>query len=269
MARCRQRPRRNADDHPQGPVQGHGRRRTRGTAARHRRRRIDRHVFIAHADVGPRYRRPTQGRPRRRHLSQSDHRRRSSGSDHPQGWRRLLHDVLVVPVVPGTGALAFHRPGQLGADRTRAAQAPRRHLGGRPMQARRPLFHLPARQSWRQGLEDLRDLDRRHPRRGVERSDRPRHRQRHRSRPRGRRRRQALSVRQRHPQDPPARRRHRHRRRTAGRLPAVALPAALDHRELRAGRPQAAVARWLAVPGHCGRRHRWRSVTRVPSRRCA
>ncbi len=46
-----------------------------------------------------------------------------------------------------------------------------------------------------------------------------------------------------------------HRWRTGRRLPAVALSRTLDHRELRPGRPEAALARRLAVPYHRGRRH--------------
>ena len=48
----------------------------------------------ADMQLGPRLRGPAQGGPRQRHLPQPDLRGRPSRSDHPQGWRRLLHDLL-------------------------------------------------------------------------------------------------------------------------------------------------------------------------------
>jgi hypothetical protein len=53
------------------------------------------------------HRRPAQGGPGQWHLPQPDHVRRPSRSDHPQGRRRLLHDVLVVPLLSGPRDLAF------------------------------------------------------------------------------------------------------------------------------------------------------------------
>ncbi len=55
------------------------------------------------AAVGARHRRPAQGRPRQRHVPQSDPRRRPPRSVDPEGRRRLLHDVLVVRCLSGAG----------------------------------------------------------------------------------------------------------------------------------------------------------------------
>ena len=71
----------------------------------------------AHRLVGPALgqglRRPTHRRSRRRHVPQSGVLGRSSRSHHPQGWRRLLDDVLVVRLIPGHRRLAFARSREL------------------------------------------------------------------------------------------------------------------------------------------------------------
>ena len=96
-------------------------------------------------DLGPRLRRPAQGRSRQRSVPQPHPRRRSSGPLDPARRRRLLHDVLVVRRVSRPGDLALARSRQLAAGGADALQECRLGLGARSREASGPLLHLLSR----------------------------------------------------------------------------------------------------------------------------
>ncbi len=95
--------------------------------------------------LGPRHRRPAEGGPGQRHVSESDHGGRPPGPVDSQGRRRLLHDVLVVRRLSGPRHLALPRPGQLAARGSGAVQERRLGLGAGPREAQGALLHLLSR----------------------------------------------------------------------------------------------------------------------------
>jgi len=110
--------------------------------------------------VAARVRGAARGRPGRRALPEPADRGRPARSRHPEGRRRLLHDLLQLRQLSGADHLAQLRPGELDPAQGGAQPQHRLGLGGQPGEARRPLLPLHSRQGAAE--RHLRHLGRQH-----------------------------------------------------------------------------------------------------------